>query len=223
MYCTYLTTYHGNLLPPYYIGSSSITKIQTGYRGSVSSAEFKEVWNNELLNNPRLFTVEIISTHETRKEALIAELEYQIMNNVVNDKLYVNKSLAQPDGFFGMDVSGSNNPMYGRSRKGEKHKGGENIAAALKKSYESGKHDHLKEASSVRFTENNPTHNPEIMERIKKTWKDNGRGIGSSNGMYGKKSAMNGKKLYNDGKVTKCFIENHQPAGWTLGRHTSLS
>ena len=89
MYCTYLTTYHGNLLPPYYIGSSSITKIQTGYRGSVSSAEFKEAWNNELLNNPSLFTVEIISTHETRKEALIAELEYQIINNVVNDKLYV--------------------------------------------------------------------------------------------------------------------------------------
>ncbi len=30
MYCVYLTTYSGDKLPPYYIGSTSIAKISNG-------------------------------------------------------------------------------------------------------------------------------------------------------------------------------------------------
>jgi hypothetical protein len=39
MYCVYLTIYKGNNLPPFYIGSTSIDKIDGGYHGSVMSEE----------------------------------------------------------------------------------------------------------------------------------------------------------------------------------------
>lgn len=219
MYCVYLTTYSGDKLPPYYIGSTSVEKISSGYKGSVSSTEFKQIWDDEIRNHPERFHVEIISEHSTRKSALIAELDYQIKCDVVKSNEYVNKSLAQPDGFFGMDVSGSKNPMYGRNRTGEKHKGGENISAALKAKYESGELDHAKDLSRIRCIKNNPMKSIEAKAKAKEKWKQTNRNVGEKNPMYGKKSPMAGKKLYTDGKITRSFIENEQPAGWTLGRH----
>jgi hypothetical protein len=115
MYCVYLTTYSGNKLPPYYIGSTSLENIKNGYKGSVSSLEFKKLWDDEIRDNLEFFTVKILSEHSTRKEAMIAELNYQIQYDVVKSSEYINKSLAQPDGFFGMDISGSKNPMYGKT------------------------------------------------------------------------------------------------------------
>ena len=44
MYCVYLTVYSGNLLPMFYIGSSSVKKIQNGYCGSISSKKYKNVF-----------------------------------------------------------------------------------------------------------------------------------------------------------------------------------
>ena len=221
MYCVYLTTYHGDKLPRYYIGSSSIENIKRGYKGSVSSSEFKTLWENEIRNNPELFSIEILSEYSTRKEATAAELNYQIENDVVKRSDYSNKSLAQPDGFFGMDVSGSNNPMYGRSRTGEKHKGGENISAALRTLYASGDLDHAKELSRSRFTEKNPMKSLESVAKARAIWKETNRNVGEKNPMYGKKSPMAGKKLYTDGKTTRSFAENEQPEGWILGRHSS--
>ena len=60
IYCTYLTVYSGNKLPPFYIGSSSIDIINNGYRGSVSSKEYKQIWKTELKNNSHLFKIMII-------------------------------------------------------------------------------------------------------------------------------------------------------------------
>lgn len=74
MYCTYLTVYYGNKLPSFYIGSTSVKNIQKGYRGTVSSLEYKSVWKLELKHNPQLFKTIILSTHYTRKEAFIKEL-----------------------------------------------------------------------------------------------------------------------------------------------------
>lgn len=219
MYCVYLTTYKGTRLPKYYIGSTSIDKIKNGYKGSVSSKEWKSIWDLEVKEYPDLFEVLVISIHNTRKEALEAELEYQISANVVESKDYVNKSLAQPDGFFGMDVSGENNPMYGKSRTGEKHKGGENIAAGLQKFFASDFSQNHRNTSRKRLKQNNPMSNPDIKQKVKDTWKKNGRGLGPKNGMYGKQNPMAGKILYNDGKQTKAFYENQQPEGWVRGRH----
>lgn len=100
IYCTYVTIYSGNRLPPFYLGSSSIDKIQMGYRGSVSSKRYKEIWKKELLLNSHLFKTKIISTHFSREEALIKEASLQSSLNVVQNPLYVNMSIA--GGKFGM-------------------------------------------------------------------------------------------------------------------------
>ena len=116
MYCVYITTYLGNKLPPKYIGSSSVNKIENGYKGSVSSAEYKNIWLNEIRHNPHLFETEIVYRNDDRKKCLEKELELQIELNVVKSEKWINKSLAKSTGFFGMNVKGENNPMYGKSR-----------------------------------------------------------------------------------------------------------
>lgn len=91
-YCLYLTSYFGNLLPPYYVGSSSVKKVNAGYRGSVCSKKYKAIWKNELKNNPQLFSTEIISVHESREEAYSVELAYQVEHDVVKSDQYINMS-----------------------------------------------------------------------------------------------------------------------------------
>lgn len=218
MYCVYKTTYLGERnLPRYYIGSTSLDKINSGYYGSVSSKKYKDAWSAE---DRSLFNVDIIETFDNREDALKKELEIQQLLNVVADENYANMSYARPNGFFGMDVSGENNPMYGRSRKGEKHKGGENISKSLKEMYANTVHGKkLKEESRRRWKENNPSQDTVIMDRIKEVWKNKQRNVGEKNGMYGKSSPMRGKKLYNNGKETKAFLMGDQPSGWVLGRH----
>ena len=218
MYCVYITTYVGTKLPKYYVGSTSVKKIQDGYRGSVSSKRWSDIWILEIKQNPHLFNTDIVSLHETRLEALQAELDYQIENNVVVSEEWINKSLARPLGFFGMDVSGKNNPMYGTIRKGEKHKGGENISKSLQEFFESDRSKNHRKSSSDRLKINNPSKNPETIKKIKETWVKKERNIGPKNGMFGKPGKLLGKKLYNDGNKTKAFVEGEQPEGWVLGR-----
>ena len=217
MYCVYITEYFGNNMPKYYIGSTSVDKINNGYRGSVASIAYRDIWESE---PSHLFNTKIVKTFEDRIEALSYELELQKELNVVDDPDYINMSYAQPEGFFGRDVTGPKNPMYGKSRKGETHKGGDNISKSLKKMYASTEYGKsMKEESRRRLKQKNPSKDPSIIESNKKKWKDIDRNIGDKNGMYGKKSPMNGKKLYNNGVITKAYIVGEQPEGWNLGRH----
>lgn len=89
--CVYLTTYRGNKLPPFYIGSGWDVKIQKGYKGSVASAKYKHTWKQELITNPHLFKTVILFTCETREEAYKRENELQIKLDVANNPLYVNQ------------------------------------------------------------------------------------------------------------------------------------
>jgi hypothetical protein len=185
MYCVYLTTYSGNKIPKYYVGSSSLAKIKSGYKGSVYSKEWKLLWNYELKFHPELFDVIIISEHLTRLEALQFELQYQLNYNVVKSKDYINKSLAKPNGFFGMDVLGKNNPMYGKSRTGEKHNGGENISQSLKNFYTTQKGLELKQKQSeIMLGENNPMWQKHHSDEFK--IKQSKRMSGKNNPMFGK-------------------------------------
>ncbi len=218
MFCVYITEYLGDKLPRWYIGSSSVSKVENGYKGSVRSKQWENLWESEPND---LFVTKIISSHSTREEALAAELKYQVDNNVVKSDEWCNKSLAMPNGFFGMDVSGKNNPMYGRSRKGEKHKGGENISKALKHFYTTDRGKEVAENVSKRLKSNNPSLDPKVREKQKASWLAIERNVGTKNGMYGKSSPMSGKKLYNDGNQTKAFHEGTQPSNWKLGRHGS--
>lgn len=92
-YCVYLTIYKGSKLPPFYIGSSSVNKINNGYRGSVQSKAYGETWRQELSDNPHLFKTFIISTHETRDMAYDKEQKLQMAVQVHKNTLYTNMKI----------------------------------------------------------------------------------------------------------------------------------
>lgn len=94
-FCVYLTIYRGNRLPPFYIGSSSVSLIENGYRGSVRSKEYAKVWKRELRDNPQLFETRIVKRLATRQQAHDAEQDFQLRLSAVTNPLYANKSLAR--------------------------------------------------------------------------------------------------------------------------------
>ena len=113
-YVVYITYYKGDKLPPFYIGSSTESKIHSGYNGSISSKKYKEIYRNEQKENKHLFKTRILSYHNTNEDALKEELRLQKKHCVVNNNKYFNESYAQPSGYFGRDVSGKNNPMFSK-------------------------------------------------------------------------------------------------------------
>lgn len=121
-YCTYVTTYLGDKLPLFYIGSSSIEKVNNGYHGTIVSKKWRKIYQMELSSNPHLFYTEIICTFLTRKEATEYELQLQKSNNVVKSDLFFNESYAAPNGYFGRDVSGEKNPNFGKKKDTSKYK-----------------------------------------------------------------------------------------------------
>lgn len=94
IYCVYITFYSGNNLPPFYIGSTSIDKIDLGYRGSVQSKRYKKVWREELNKFPQKFKTKILSKHATKEEALLREEAIQRKLKVVENPLYTNLCIA---------------------------------------------------------------------------------------------------------------------------------
>lgn len=117
-YCTYLTIYRGTKMPMFYIGSSSVKKVNNGYHGSVCSQLYKEVWRSELKLNPQLFRTVILTTHLDRKDATLKERDFQKKVSAVKNPLYINQSFAAYNSFTDRDQSGKNNPMYGSRRTG---------------------------------------------------------------------------------------------------------
>ena len=95
LYCVYLTTYAGNKMPMFYIGYSSVDNIQNGYHGSVSSNAYRDIWKQELRENPHLFKTQIVCVFDTRLEAEQKESELQRKLKVVKSSMYINMT----DGF----------------------------------------------------------------------------------------------------------------------------
>lgn len=89
-FCVYLTIYSGNLLPPFYIGYSQVLKVERGYRGSVSSKEYRKLWKSE---NESLFKTKILKTFRTRQEAFQYEKKLIALLNAHKNPLYVNRAL----------------------------------------------------------------------------------------------------------------------------------
>lgn len=118
IYCTYLTVYFGSKMPPFYIGSSRVEKVNNGYRGSVKSKMYKTIWEYELTNNPHLFKTIIISTHSTRTEALSKEEYFHRKLNVMPNSMYINRSIAS--GLFGaLEVSKETRIKMSKASKGK--------------------------------------------------------------------------------------------------------
>ena len=100
LFCTYLTVYSGNKLPPFYIGSSSIHKItKLNYHGSVLSKNYKKIWDQELKEYPELFKTYILTVHFLRKEAYSKEEQLQRSLNVVNSLMYINMHIANTNDY----------------------------------------------------------------------------------------------------------------------------
>jgi len=115
-YLVYLTYYTGTKLPQWYIGSTNLDKINKGYNGSVRSKKYKAMYDYEQINNKHLFKTRILTYHDTRKKALKEELRLQKKHNVVTNVNYYNEAFASIEGYFGRDVSGKNNGMFGRTQ-----------------------------------------------------------------------------------------------------------
>ena len=116
-YCTYLTVYSGNKMPMFYIGRSNEVNIRNGYRGTVTSKLYKEVWLNELSEHPELFKTTILTLHSTVKEAAIKEEYFHKKFQVHINPLYINQATGA--GTFNSDIRGKKNPFYGSNRIGE--------------------------------------------------------------------------------------------------------
>lgn len=93
IYCVYLTIYSGKLLPPFYIGYSTVEKVNNGYHGSVLSLKYKQIWKQELKNNPQLFKTIILSTHSLREDAYKKEVKIQTLLNAHKNPMYINQSI----------------------------------------------------------------------------------------------------------------------------------
>lgn len=215
MYCTYLTIYRGDILPRRYIGSSSVQKVESGYVGSISSLKWKTLFEQELLNNRHLFKTRILSSHNTRQEALDHEYQLHIKYDVVFSNIYMNESVARPNGFFGRDVSGPNNPMYGKSRTGEKHSGGDNISKAKLVFYRSDDGINLKKKMSELLSgENNPMYGKSHSNEQKLKWSLERRGC--NNPMYGNHHTNQTKQRISSTRNQR--ILNGEIVPWNKGR-----
>ena len=60
--------------------------------GSIKSKKWKDIFKSEVKNNRSLFDINIVSTHSTRQEALLAEYKLQKENNVVKSPKFFNES-----------------------------------------------------------------------------------------------------------------------------------
>ena len=116
MYCVYLTVYSGNLLPPFYIGSSSVKKVTNGYHGTVKSKKYKNLYHKELKDYPHLFKTHIISVFNKRQEALEKENILQRKLKVIESPLYFNEAYARN---FGMSTKGNKNGFFGKHHSEE--------------------------------------------------------------------------------------------------------
>jgi hypothetical protein len=113
IYVVYLTTYSGVEGLPLYIGSTSLKRLSKGYHGSVSSREYKMLWDRALKREPNAFRTEVLSTHQTRLQALTAERIVQEERDVVSSPQYVNMAFA---GVHPRN-SGRGRPMSTRTRE----------------------------------------------------------------------------------------------------------
>lgn len=203
-FCTYLITYSGNKLPPFYIGSTSIEKIKNGYMGTICSKQYKRTWKKELFENRHLFKIKIISLHDTRESALNKEEILQKKLNVVVSPLYVNMAIANKH--FVNYVS----PM-----KGLKH-----TEETRKKLSEIAKNRKYSEETRKKFSTKKSSYNKKCHwynDGNKNTFTHIDPGQGWKLGRMDQKPSTKGYKWYNDGEKNKMFSQIPIDTKWKIG------
>lgn len=226
MYCTYLTIYLGNKLPPFYIGYTKIKNIEKNYNGTVTSQEYKNIWNSERKNNPFLFKTKILTKHETISEAKQKETYFQKFFKVDKNPMYVNKHIGG-EKYYCSGHSLESREKMSLKRKGIKPKTSKEIIE--------------KRANSRRGTKNKKPmpldgikRGIETMKKIRtpewlKKFGDNLKG--EKNPFYGKKHSLEAREKmsktdrsylsksfwWNNGILEK-RCENSPGEGWIKGR-----
>ena len=209
MYCVYLTTYFGNKLPPFYIGSASIDRINKGYHGTVSSKRYKSIWAKELADNPQLFSTRIICQFVSRKDALEKEKKLQMLLSAVQNGLYINQAYACPNGFFGRDVKGENNPMYGKSLS-DKSKGRISSAHTGKLLTDSHKDNIKRYQQQYWSSENSKQHRKYRSEKISGEGNPMYGKFGKDNPNFGSKRTENSRQKISEALIGNKKNEQHR-------------
>lgn len=230
MFCTYLIIYHGNKLPKFYLGSTTVEKLENGYRGSVSSLRYGKIWNKEVENNSHLFSYKIISLHKNRKEAFDKELKLQLLLKVRNNPLYANMGYAAPNGCFGFSYSGKE---HWSRQPGKVHNWSSNHPKGmLGKKHSKERNEYM---SEIQLGDKNhfygKKHTEDTIKKISETnktpWITNGtesRKLKSNEVMpeswyFGRTISVESKKWINDCTVERQLIATEEiPAGWLKGR-----
>lgn len=82
-------------MPPFYIGYTLTNKIVNGsYHGSVTSYRYKQIWQQELFDNPDLFKTVPLTFHESALEAKNREQELQEHFQVHRNPMYINMAIS---------------------------------------------------------------------------------------------------------------------------------
>jgi hypothetical protein len=152
MFCTYLTLYSGNKLPPFYIGSTSVKRVEDeGYGGSVSSKLYAAIWRSERKAHPELFRTQILSIHTSRKDAFDKEQKLQLAVGAAKSPMYMNRTTANKF----CDTTGMKFSLESRAK----------MSAKAKAAVKAGKHPlqnskRHKDRSKVQFEQG--THNFQV-------------------------------------------------------------
>lgn len=224
LFCVYFTSYSGNKIPPFYIGSTSVDKIlgDKKYRGSVASKKFAPIWKSEQRENPHLFKTIILSIHNTRDEAYTAEDKLLRLRDCVNSPLYLNARCAKGLGYhpkgelsprFGVKHSAETKAIISKIHKGkilsDKHK--RQISIANTNKIVSAK-TRAKASASAKLRETFSEETRAKMSHAKKGKKQNPEHIAYNT------SLKIGCKWWNNG-ISQIYNRTC-PEGWIHGRLT---
>ena len=221
IYCTYLTTYSGDKLPPLYIGSTSTNNINKGYRGSVKSKKYKQIWKSELEENPHLFETKILTTHSTREEAFEEEVRYQLEHNVVRSSEYINMALANRKLIFydHNDIKYKKKLSEAQKKRFESEEARKKHSEATKKGMTEEVRKKRSEYGRKRYEDGfihpffGKSHSLETKEKMSLARKQKTGSTGSKNGSYGRKWFYNPETLEN----IKCLPDD-RPENFIPGR-----
>ncbi len=219
MYCTYMTHYTGDKLPPYYIGSTSINRVENGYHGSPGSKNFKSIWANELKDNPHLFKTTILNRHTTRDEAYLDEIKWQTKLNVVENDLFVNAKI-QPSTFTtqGKTKILSEETKTKLSKVGKGRKRSEKTNEKIKKFWQENPYPEEAKEKISKSKIGKPR-SEETKAKLSKANTGKKHSEETKAKMKGRTSSTKGKTWYHNPitKERKLFIEDEQEYGFIKG------